>query len=584
MSIDLTQIELMESLKEYGKDMKILYVEDNLQVQSQYKSFLSKIFQQVDTASDGHEGLNMASNTRYDIVISDIQLPLLDGLSMIEQIKSCYPDQATLLISAHKDVNYLHHSIELGIDGYIYKPIDQIKTIKTLHKIATRIKIQNEVYEHTKKIEELLEIKKNEIQNIHHTDNITGLSTLEKLEQDIRLNPAYSLALLKIKNFKHMNDLYGYLQGNLLLMATGNFLVQTISEDACLPFYTIYRLSGAHFAILSKIDIKIMEEYIHSIIIRFESSEFKIDQRPMMFAMNAGLVGGDNKLSISNADSALREAEVSGNVITYYEDISIIKKRTEMLHCEDQIKRAIKDDRFVPYYQPIIDNATQTIHKYEALARLEMRDEDNTVIFPGSFMSVAKKTKLYHNITRIIIKKALSDFSDSECMVSLNISIDDINNPGTCAFIFHEIEMFPEPKRIVFELLESEGIDSYAQALIFFNKVKEYGCRVAIDDFGSGYSNFEHLVNLNIDYIKIDGSLIQKLHQDHLSYTIVQMISAIAKKIGCISIAEFVSDDAIRALTIELGIHESQGYLYGKAVSFTDSMKQIQPASFATLS
>jgi EAL domain-containing protein (putative c-di-GMP-specific phosphodiesterase class I)/PleD family two-component response regulator len=584
MSINFTQIELMKALKEYGKDMKILYVEDNFQVQSQYKSFLSKIFQQVDTASDGMEGFAMGSNARYDIVISDIHLPLLDGLSMIEKIKHLYPDQATLLISAHKDVNYLHHSIELGINGYIYKPIDQTKIIKTLHKIVTRIKIQHEMCEHTKKIEKLLEIKKNEIQNIHHTDNITGLSTLEKLEQDIHLNPSYSLALLKIKNFKHINDLYGYLQGNLLLMATGNFLVQAISEDARLPFYFLYRLSGAHFAILSNVEIKILEEYIHSIILRFESSEFKIDQRPMMFEMNAGLVDGNDKLSISNADSALREAEISGSVITYHEDISTIKKRTEMLHCEDQIKRAIKDDRFVPYYQPIIDNKTQTIHKYEALARLEMCDEDNTIIYPGSFMAVAKKTKLYHNITRIIIQKALNDFSDSECMVSLNISIDDINNPGTCAFIFNQIAIFPEPKRIVFELLESEGIGSYDQAQIFFNKVKEYGCRVAIDDFGTGYSNFEHLANLNIDYIKIDGSLIQKLHQDHLSYTIVEMISAIANKIGCISIAEFVSDDTIRALTAELGIHESQGYLYGKAVSFTDSMKKIQPASFATLS
>lgn len=584
MSIETPLVELIGSLKECAKDLKILYVEDDEQIQEQYKHFLSKIFLHVDTANDGEQGLKMALKNAYDIIISDIKMPILDGLSMLEQIKWHNPEQATLLITAYKEVDFLHDSIELGVDGYIYKPINQVKTVKTLHKIASRLKMQKDIEEHKVALEKMLETKAREIIHVQSTDQVTGLSSLAKLEQDILLNPTYSLGLLKIKNFKNINDLYGYEKGNQLLKQTAKFLEKIVDEEIFVPSSTLYRLSGAHFVILSKVDIDSLERYIHRIIEQFEATEFKLDERLMLFEMDAGAVGCEGGLSISHADSALREAEISGNIIVYHENISIIKQRSEMLHCEDQIKRAIKEDRFIPYYQPIVDNKTHTVTKYEALARLEMHDQHHTIIYPGSFIPVSKKTKTYHLITRLIIQKALNDFKDSECMISLNISIDDIKHHSTCEFIFEQIALFPDPKRIVFELLESEGIGSYDQAKNFFTEVKKYGCHVAIDDFGSGYSNFEHLANLNIDYIKIDGSLISKLKEDHLSYVIVEMISTIALKMGFTSIAEYVSDNEINTLVSKLNIHESQGFLYGKAIPFNESMKRIKPAEFATTS
>jgi EAL domain-containing protein (putative c-di-GMP-specific phosphodiesterase class I)/PleD family two-component response regulator len=580
MSIETPLIELLESLKECAHDLKVLYVEDDFQIQEQYQHFLSKIFLYIDTANNGKNGLKMALKNHYDIIISDIQMPILDGLSMLQQIKWHNPDQATLLITAYKEVDYLHDSIELGVDGYLYKPIDQTKTIKTLHKIAARLKMQKEIEAHKISLEKMLETKAREIIHIQSTDHITGLSSLTKLEQDILINPTYSLGLLKIKNFKNINDLYGYEKGNQLLKQVAKFLEKTIIEEFFIPNCTLYRLSGAHFVILSKIDIGSLEKYVHLIIEQFEATEFKLDERLMLFEMDAGIVGCEDGLSISHADSALREAEISGNIIAYHENISIIKQRSDMLHCEDQIKRAIKEDRFIPYYQPIINNKTQTIYKYEALARLELNDQDHTIIYPGTFIPVSKKTKTYHLITRLIIQKALHDFKDSECMISLNISIDDIKHRSTCEFIFEQIALFPNPERIVFELLESEGIGSYDQAKHFFTEVKKYGCRVAIDDFGSGYSNFEHLANLNIDYIKIDGSLISKLKADYMSYVIVEMISTIALKMGITSIAEYVADKEINTLVSKLNIHESQGFLYGKATPFNESMKRIKPAVF----
>jgi YesN/AraC family two-component response regulator len=228
MSIETPLIELLESLKECAHDLKVLYVEDDFQIQEQYQHFLSKIFLYIDTANNGKNGLKMALKNHYDIIISDIQMPILDGLSMLQQIKWHNPDQATLLITAYKEVDYLHDSIELGVDGYLYKPMDQTKTIKTLHKIAARLKMQKEIEAHKISLEKMLETKAREIIHIQSTDHITGLSSLTKLEQDILINPTYSLGLLKIKNFKNINDLYGYEKGNQLLKQTAKFLEKTI--------------------------------------------------------------------------------------------------------------------------------------------------------------------------------------------------------------------------------------------------------------------------------------------------------------------------------------------------------------------
>lgn len=570
-----TKYETFETLRtgllSMSQDILVLYVEDIPMIRKEFALFLNRFFTNVDTASDGEEGLQAALNRRYDLIISDIEMPRLNGLDMIEKIKNHIPDQATLLVSSHQEAPMLHRSVELGVDGYLFKPMDPIQTVKLLLKIVSHIKHQKENTEYKLHLENLVESKNNELLYQYKVDRITELYSLGQFEQDIITDSNHSLALFKINDFKSLNDFYGYEIGNSILQQCADFLRDMTSS---LDNAKLYRISGTHFAMLVPMDSYDLERFARFTIHMFEEQEIRIDTEFMYLDMSIGIVDRKDGISLSNGDKALRESQKYGKVVVYTHDENKDKLRSDKLKCKDDIKRALKEGRFVPYYQPIIDNSSQKIVKYEALARLLLPDGE--VITPANFLSISKETKTYHLISHMIIEKAMKDFETSECQLSINLSIDDIKNPATKNFIFKQIESFPNPEQLVFELLESEGIDSYEELGTFFTRLQSHGCKIAIDDFGSGYSNFEHLAKLNIDYIKIDGSLIANIENAFLSQTIVEMVTSFAKKINIKTVAEFVGNKSVESMIVSMGVTESQGYLFGAPIPYEPTMRFIQ--------
>lgn len=561
-------------LHEAAKGIRILYVEDDPLIRREYIAFLSRFFEEIDSASNGEEGLQYALRKRYDLIIADYQMPIMNGLDMIAKIKEKYPSQSTLLVSAHKENDILYRSVELGVDGYLFKPIERVQTIDVLYKIVTKIAMEKENLHYKTHLEELVLEKSREALLSYTIDRISGLFSFAMLENDLSGHYNHSLSLLKINNFKNLNDFYGYAIGNSILKQTADFLSESIEEEA-MPYHALYRVSGAHFAILSSLEAKELSHFVHRIIQKFESTEFQVNGQMMYLEMSSGIVDQGDDSPLSHADIALRQAEKEGTIVIYRNDAQSENERSTRLQYQDMIKRALQEDRFVPYYQPIIDNGTNNIIKYEALARLMLSDSE--AIAPGLFLPIAKETKMYNAITKMIIRKALEDFHDSECSVSMNLSIDDIRDHSTREFLLEQIARFPQPERLVFELLESEGIGSYEEVQLFFADLKQYGCKVAIDDFGSGYSNFEHLAKLNVDYIKIDGSLILGIEDTKVSEVIVEMLSDFAKKMGIRTIAEFVSKPSIAYKVNRLGIDESQGFMYGEPRPFHPRMKRLHP-------
>ena len=128
----------------------------------------------------------------------------------------------------------------------------------------------------------------------------------------------------------------------------------------------------------------------------------------------------------------------------------------------------------------------------------------------------------------------------------------------------NKLEKFNNPKKIVFEILESEKIDSYDELKKFIKEVKKFGCQIAVDDFGSGYSNFAHIYELNLDYLKIDSSLVKYTTTDENSRKIIQTIINFAKDLEIKTIAEFVEDKESLNLLEKMGVDYIQGYYIGK--------------------
>ena len=161
-----------------------------------------------------------------------------------------------------------------------------------------------------------------------------------------------------------------------------------------------------------------------------------------------------------------------------------------------------------------------------------------------------------------MLEKSFKKFYNNEFEFSVNLTIDDILNIEIQDYIFELLNKYGIGKRVVFEIVESESIENFTQVVSFIKNVKAFGCKIAIDDFGTGYSNFEYLMKLEADFIKIDGSMIKNIDTDKNAKMVVETIVNFAKKMNMKTIAEFVENEKILKIVNELGIDYSQGYYF----------------------
>ena len=267
-------------------------------------------------------------------------------------------------------------------------------------------------------------------------------------------------------------------------------------------------------------------------------------------------------LLLPSANIALKQARLTQKSYLIYDPAHRARESYEHnLIWANKLRSALNDGRIVPFFQPIIDVQTGRILKFECLAR--MIDEKGQPVSPAQFLPVAKKIRLYRFITRCMIEQCFARFADNHYEFSLNLSCEDLLDPELCTEIIRRLQNNDMANRVIFEILESEGIENYESVRLFIDKVKALGCRIAIDDFGTGYSNFEHLLRLNVDLIKIDGSLIRQLDTDINAVALTRGIVRFASELGMQTVAEFVHSPAVYEQVKSLGIDYAQGACIG---------------------
>ncbi len=243
-----------------------------------------------------------------------------------------------------------------------------------------------------------------------------------------------------------------------------------------------------------------------------------------------------------------------------------MNKHKEYVLWKAKLLYAIENDNIVPYFQRIVNVERVEEEKYEALIRLI--DEDK-IISPAMFLNIAKETRLYPILTKIMIEKTFKIFEKKNAAFSINLSIDDITNPTTVAYIHEMLQKYDVQNRLIFEILESEEIDNFNHILPFITDMKKLGVRFAIDDFGSGYSNFSYLLQIRPDFIKIDGSLIKNLTQSSNEYHIVKAIITFANSLHIEIVAEYVCSKEIENILKDLGVKYMQGYHFSEPRPYT---------------
>jgi len=652
----------ISSVIEYSQDLRLLYVEDNEDAREMTAMILEDFFDNIVIAVDGEDGFEKFQENEIDLIITDINMPKLDGLGMSAKIRTLDTEVPIIVLSAHNEDGFFMDSIKVGVNGYLLKPIDieqltdaiyrVVKSYKYIHeakvnlhfleayKRATNessivsktdlrgiITYVNDAFCDISKYEREELIGKNH-NIVRHPDNPKSVfegmwktikdekqiwkgmvrnkdkegksyyvdslvmpivdldgNILEyiSLRNDITdiMNPAKQLndaiknhknpllIYMKLDKFDMMEEFYDNDAIELLQENVTTFLQDKFSNIYKLD--KVYQLGNGEYAFIVDCSsyneesdknefiskLKSLQSSIKEDVICLKGINYEISIL-ISIVYEKEKILESAKLGIKQLIRKHKEFIVANNLANIEQE-----KARDNMKVVSMIKNAINNSNIVSYFQPIIDNKTQKVVKYESLVRLI--DENNKILAPFFFLDTSKKSNYYHQITDIVLKHSFDVLKNCDVDISINLSAIDIEQKSTRTKILDLLETNKEDAtRVVFELLEDENIKDFDLIKEFISNVKAYGVKIAIDDFGAGYSNYERLLDYQPDILKIDGCLIRDIETSSYSLSVVKSIVTFAKEQGIQTIAEFIENESIYEIVKELGVDFSQGYYFGK--------------------
>ena len=395
------------------------------------------------------------------------------------------------------------------------------------------------------------------------TDPLTQLfnrNYLQEISPMLNLNH-YSIAMLDLDRFKIINDTYGHKAGDFILSQSSQIIKKSIRESDIL-----IRYGGEEFLLfiynrnLNESSLEICERirvnlYTHKFIYDTHDIEMQIS---IGVNKNPALQKNINE-AIKAADKMLYVAKKEGRNKVVHHNESL----KDTFHSREKdiyfVKQALQDNRITCYYQPIYNPKNNEILKYEALVRII--DKDEKIITPIYFLPGLKHTNIHYKLTQRILSIVFDKFKDSTDSVSININFSDLVNKDIETTITDTFIANPDlASRVTFEILESDEIDNidlFKQKITLLHLFK---AKVSIDDFGSGYSNFKTILDIEANFLKIDGSLIKHIDKNEKDSKVVKSIIHFAKEANMKTVAEFVHSKTVYDKLMQLDVDYMQGY------------------------
>ncbi len=540
----------IQDLLPYTKKLKLLCVDgDDATRQSLVKTF-SRVFAQVDDAADGYDGLNHYKINQHDLIITETALENYSAIQMIEQIKKISPAQHVIVISKAQDAPTVLSWANIGISGFVPKPINMQALLDSIYKSCVQLytlaqknqqadasqeikaqkrKLQEHYEANEKKLNDVLAYERkrlgrlmgqekemqarlNEqakiIETIRYKDDLTGLPNQRALKHAISKEGDKALLFLNIDRFDSINTIYGMGYGNKVLKETASRLERFLPENT-----ELFRISADEFVILVT-DPKANQELMLSqqISAMFQQSPVLIGDIEFDITFSIGMDRGDDNKLFVHAKIASAEARENGRdqMVVFKSDSAYVKAQRETFYWIQTIKDALQSDRVMSYYQPIYNNETGSIEKYEALCRI--LDKNGEVLDAGSFINSAAAAGLLTKISRVMIDKAFKYFQTNTYAFSLNVSTQDFRENYLEDFLQYKCDYYNiSPQRIYIEVVESVSASESNLILDQIKRLRAKGFNITIDDFGIEQSVFSRLLRMEAKTIKIDSSFIENI-------------------------------------------------------------------------
>lgn len=485
------------------------------------------------------------------IIICDQLMPNLRGDEFFIQVQKTNPDTRNFLLVDFFTTKETAHTLnKANVYRVLSKPIEPKDLIQIIQGVVNSFYAQKVLKEKNAALEKSF---------FHNSD--TNLGNWEKLQNRFQEYSSQgltlTLAILKIENYAYFIEFFGAKIYKKILLE----LIETISERL-LEDEEMFHTQQDEFLILSTKPFT--EEFIHKYSLfrlMLKSEYIQVEGLSFQISLFISITNG-NKNLYSTAKSGLLYRISNGTNSFFSEHTNEIEFHKQNILWGRKLNTAIEKKLITPYYQGIMDNKTGKIVKYECLVRME---DEGTIFLPDKFLNLASAMGIMKLITIIVMDKAFIKLKDTDRELSINITQFDLEYKDFAQLVEAKLNYYNiAASRITFEILENISLAISNQSLKTLQKLKELGCKIAIDDFGVHYSNLARLLEIQPDYLKIDGWFIKNILKNHKAYLVTKAIIELSHSLNAEVIAEFVSEKEIQDKLLEMGVEHSQGYFIGK--------------------
>lgn len=379
----------------------------------------------------------------------------------------------------------------------------------------------------------------------------------------------HSLLYIDLDEFKIVNDTAGHTAGDELLKQ-----VATLIKDELRSGDLLARIGGDEFTILiENCPLKSAREIAEKVRKTVSEYRFIWHNRTFQIGTSIGITqiqGATNKaIVMSQADVACYLAKDNGRncIHVFRADDASVEKTYNQFDWVEKIKTALEKHDFLLYAQELVPLQNKHANKsYEILVRLQSKS--GTIIPPDQFLPAAERFNLMGKLDIYIIQQAMNWLNQNSHQIeilNINISAQSLESNEFSQSLLKLLQKNTSTNhKLCFEITETTAITHMASSIRFLHQIKKHGCKLALDDFGSGFSSFSWLKKLPVDFVKIDGAFILDVLTDKVDAAMVKSLHLVSLEMGIQSIAEFVENEAVEKWLTEAGIDYAQGYHFHK--------------------
>ncbi len=537
-------LNIHKRLKGVAKNITVLYAEDNKSIREQYTNIFKLLFKEVKSVENGKLALDEYNRRKYDLLITDLTMPLMNGIDLIKEIHKQNTEQYIIIMTAHNEGEGLRNLIDFEVDGILLKPVSMDKMLTLFYEVSNQIEMQRK-----------------DTGVLFEDDKLYGL-----LENDDK-----ALFLVVVDKFSEIKNQFGNQIGDIIFSAVGEHLSHFGIDDK-------HRVQLYNDVIVCGIDRRYLDHVLealqdfsdchNSLIVEFDNLKIHI-----ILSYGVIIVQESSATIDKNRDFTQYIDKIVGEIKNDEHSTLVVKMdvdreeidKTNSFRWLGTTLEALQQNSIVPFYQKLIDINSRELISYEVFARLK---QDEKYILPRFFIDLSQKAGILDEIFKSIFQKSFETFSSTKFSFHLNLTGSEFKNSAIADYLVYLSSWYGiEHSRVILNIMDYASFNPSGMIVKTLLKLKSLGYKIALKEFGSENINIELLSILRPDYIKINQLLLQKsLTDEYIKYSL-EFLLDYTKRMNFKSVLVEIESEEILEYGKKLGFDYVQGFLIAKPTS-----------------